>query len=204
MRVSTLLALAGLTAAGSAWANPATSKGDPSLAKPIAEQICAACHGADGNSAAAANPVLAGQHPEYTFKQLLEFKNGTRKDATMAPMVATLSEQDMKNLAVYFSQQKPKLREAPDPKLQERGQKIYRGGVAESKVPACMACHGPTGNGIPSQYARLGSQHAGYIEKQMLDFKKGTRTNHQIMTDIAVRMSDDDIKAVSNYISGLR
>lgn len=206
MRISKLLAMVSLLTAGSALANPAaTTKANPSAAKTIAEQVCAACHGVDGNSAVAMYPRIAGQHPEYTYKQLVEFKNKTRNnDPTMFPMVASLSDQDLRNLSAYFAEQKPKTLEAPKPNLQEHGQKIYRGGIKEAKIPACMACHGPAGNGMPSQYPRVAGQHASYLEKQMQDFKKGTRNNHPIMNTISVRMSDDDIKAVSNYMSGLR
>lgn len=205
MKLNTLLAMAGLVAAGTAFANqPEVKKADPARAKPIVEQVCAACHGVDGNSVAAANPVLAGQHPEYIYKQLTEFKAGKRNNAIMLGMASTLSDDDMRNVAAYFSEQKTKPRDAADPKLQTAGGKIYRGGLVEAKVPACMACHGPTGAGIPGQYPRLGAQHAGYIEAQMLAFKKGDRANNAIMTDIASRMSESDIKAVANYISGLR
>ena len=119
-------------------------------------------------------------------------------------MASTLSDQDMKNVAAWFGTQKPKASEAQDPKTMEAGRAIYRTGIASAKVPACMACHGPAGNGMPSQYPRVGSQFGSYIEAQMLAFKKGERANNPIMTDIAKRMSDNDIKTVSNYISGLR
>ena len=206
MKYNVLLALAGLTMAAGALANPtpAPVPADPAKGKLIAEQICAACHGVDGNSVAAANPVLAGQHPDYIVKQLTEFKSGKRNNAIMLGMASTLSDQDMKNVAAWFGTQKPKTREAQDPKTMEAGRAIYRTGIASAKVPACMACHGPAGNGMPSQYPRVGSQFGSYIEAQMLAFKKGERANNPIMTDIAKRMSDNDIKTVSNYISGLR
>ena len=206
MKYNVLLALAGLTMAAGALANPtpAPVPADPAKGKLIAEQICAACHGVDGNSVAAANPVLAGQHPDYIVKQLTEFKSGKRNNAIMLGMASTLSDQDMKNVAAWFGTQKPKAREAQDPKTMEAGRAIYRTGIASAKVPACMACHGPAGNGMPSQYPRVGSQFGSYIEAQMLAFKKGERANNPIMTDIAKRMSDSDTKTVSNYISGLR
>lgn len=206
MKYNVLLALAGLTMAAGALANPtpAPVPADPAKGKLIAEQICAACHGVDGNSVAAANPVLAGQHPDYIVKQLTEFKSGKRNNAIMLGMASSLSDQDMKNVAAWFGTQKPKAREAQDPKTMEAGRAIYRTGIASAKVPACMACHGPAGNGMPSQYPRVGSQFGSYIEAQMLAFKKGERANNPIMTDIAKRMSDSDIKTVSNYISGLR
>ena len=206
MKYNVLLALAGLTMAAGALANPtpAPVPADPAKGKLIAEQICAACHGVDGNSVAAANPVLAGQHPDYIVKQLTEFKSGKRNNAIMLGMASSLSDQDMKNVAAWFGTQKPKAREAQDPKTMEAGRAIYRTGIASAKVPACMACHGPAGNGMPSQYPRVGSQFGSYIEAQMLAFKKGERANNPIMTDIAKRMSDNDIKTVSNYISRLR
>ncbi len=207
MKVTKLLAVAGLATAGFAFANsPAapTAKADPAKGKVLVEQVCAACHGADGNSVAAANPSLAGQHADYIVKQLTEFKSGKRNNAIMLGMASSLSDQDMKNVAAWFGTQKPKAREAQDPKTMEAGRAIYRTGIASAKVPACMACHGPAGNGMPSQYPRVGSQFGSYIEAQMLAFKKGERANNPIMTDIAKRMSDNDIKTVSNYISGLR
>ena len=160
MKYNVLLALAGLTMAAGALANPtpAPVPADPAKGKLIAEQICAACHGVDGNSVAAANPVLAGQHPDYIVKQLTEFKSGKRNNAIMLGMASTLSDQDMKNVAAWFGTQKPKAREAQDPKTMEAGRAIYRTGIASAKVPACMACHGPAGNGMPSQYPRVGSQ----------------------------------------------
>lgn len=202
MKYNVLLALAGLTMAAGALANPtpAPVPADPAKGKLIAEQICAACHGVDGNSVAAANPVLAGQHPDYIVKQLTEFKSGKRNNAIMLGMASTLSDQDMKNVAAWFGTQKPKAREAQDPKTMEAGRAIYRTGIASAKVPACMACHGPAGNGMPSQYPRVGSQFGSYIEAQMLAFKKGERANNPIMTDIAKRMSDNDIKTVSNSL----
>ena len=151
-----------------------------------------------------ANPKIEQQHPEYLVKQLQEFKSGKRNNAIMLGMASSLSDQDMKNVAAWFGTQKPKAREAQDPKTMEAGRAIYRTGIASAKVPACMACHGPAGNGMPSQYPRVGSQFGSYIEAQMLAFKKGERANNPIMTDIAKRMSDNDIKTVSNYISGLR
>lgn len=207
MKLNMLLALAGVAIAGSALANQAqpVAKADPAKAKAIVEQVCAACHGADGNSVAAANPSLAGQHPEYLQKQLTEFKSGKRANPIMMGMAATLSDDDMRNVAAYFSQQTAKTRDAVgDKAVIARGKAVYKGGIADAKVPACMACHGPAGAGIPGQYPKLGAQHAGYIETQMLAFKKKERANNPVMNDIAARMSDADIKAVASFISGLR
>lgn len=207
MKVTKLLAVAGLATAGFAFANsPAapTAKADPVKGKALAEQVCAACHGADGNSVAAANPTLAGQHADYIVKQLTEFKSGARKNPIMMGMAAPLSPEDMKNVGAYFAEQKIKPREAADKKLLPEGQKIFKGGVASTKIPACMACHGPNGAGIPAQYPRLGGQHAGYIVAQMTAFRSGERANNTVMRDIALKMNDAQIKAVSEYISGLR
>lgn len=207
MKVTKLLAVAGLATAGFAFANsPAapTAKADPAKGKVLVEQVCAACHGADGNSVAAANPSLAGQHADYIVKQLTEFKSGARKNPIMMGMAAPLSPEDMKNVGAYFSEQKIKPREAADKKLLPEGQKIFKGGVASTKIPACMACHGPNGAGIPAQYPRLGGQHAGYIVAQMTAFRSGERANNTVMRDIALKMTDAQIKAVAEYISGLR
>ena len=207
MKVTKLLAVAGLATAGFAFANsPAapTAKADPAKGKVLVEQVCAACHGADGNSVAAANPTLAGQHADYIVKQLTEFKSGARKNPIMMGMATPLSPEDMKNVGAYFAEQKIKPREAADKKLLPEGQKIFKGGVASTKIPACMACHGPTGAGIPAQYPRLGGQHAGYIVAQMTAFRSGERANNTVMRDIALKMTDAQIKAVAEYISGLR
>lgn len=207
MKVTKLLAVAGLATAGFAFANsPAapTAKADPAKGKVLVEQVCAACHGADGNSVAAANPSLAGQHADYIVKQLTEFKSGARKNPIMMGMAAPLSPEDMKNVGAYFSEQKIKLRDAADKALLPEGKKIFKGGVASTKIPACMACHGPSGAGIPAQYPRLGGQHAGYIVAQMTAFRSGERANNTVMRDIALKMTDAQIKAVAEYISGLR
>ncbi|WP_034619738.1 MULTISPECIES: c-type cytochrome [Chitinibacter] len=181
----------------------AGSKGDPSKGKVIVDQVCAACHGVDGNSVASANPRLAGQHPEYIVKQLHEFKTQKRKNAVMLGMATPLSDADMANVAAYFSQQKPKAQGASNKELIEAGKKIYRGGVASKNVPACMACHGPAGSGIPGQYPRLSGQHAAYTAAQLTAFRVGERNNNQPMSEIAAKLSDQEIKAVSEYIQAL-
>jgi cbb3-type cytochrome c oxidase subunit III len=181
----------------------AGSKGDPAKGKMIVDQVCAACHGADGNSVVSANPSLAGQHPEYIVKQLTEFKNQKRKNPVMLGMATPLSADDMSNVAAYFSQQKPKERGASNKELIEAGKKIYRGGVASKNVPACMACHGPAGSGIPGQYPRLSSQHSAYVVSQLNTFRSGERTNNQPMTEIAGKLSDNEIKAVAEYIQAI-
>lgn len=181
----------------------AGSKGDPAKGKLIVDQVCAACHGADGNSVVSANPRLAGQHPEYIIKQLQEFKSQKRKNPVMLGMATPLSDADMANVAAYFSQQKPKEGGASDKALIEAGQKIYRGGVLAKNLPACMACHGPSGSGIPGQYPRLGGQHSAYVVAQLNAFRSGERNNNQPMHDVTSKMTDTEIKAVAEYIQAL-
>ena len=192
--------------AASAHANPAMPKGDPKAAEAIVNQVCAACHAVDGNSAAAANPKLAGLNSEYIYKQLTEFKSGARKNAIMAGMVAGLSDQDMANLAAYYSAQQPKPDTSKDKELALVGQKIYRGGVQGAGVPACASCHGAQGKGIPAQFPRLAGQHSDYIYTQLNAFRVGARANDgaKMMRTIAAKMTDADMKAVAAYIQGLR
>jgi cbb3-type cytochrome c oxidase subunit III len=180
-----------------------STKADPAKGKLLVEQVCAACHGADGNSAASANPSLAGQHPEYIVKQLTEFKAGKRKNAIMLGMSSTLSPSDMQNVAAYFSAQPAKDRGASDKVLIEAGKKIYRGGIMAKGVPACMACHGPSGAGMPAQYPRMGGQHSAYTVAQLSTFRSGERNNNDVMKDISARLSDAEIKAVAEYIQAL-
>ena len=197
-------------AATSAFANPPAaapvSKGDPKAAESIVNQVCAACHAVDGNSAAAANPKLAGLNAEYLYKQLTEFKSGDRKNAVMSGMVANLTPQDMLNLSAYYSAQQPKPGTSKDQELALHGQKIYRGGVMGAGVPACASCHGAQGKGIPAQFPRLAGQHSDYIYTQLNDFRVGKRSNDgaKMMRTIAAKMTDADMKAVASYIQGLR
>lgn len=168
--------------------------------------MCAGCHGSDGNGMAS-NPLypkLAGQMPEYLDKQLHDFKSGARKDPIMSGMAAALSPADMGNVAAYFSSLKTKPGTAANAGLAKEGEKIYRGGDAKTGVSACMSCHGPSGQGIPPRFPRVSWQNAAYTEKQLLAFKAGTRTNDgDIMTRIAFRMSEQQIKAVAQYMDGL-
>jgi len=167
--------------------------------------VCAACHGADGNSPSDMFPKIAGQHESYTAKQLADFKSGARKNATMAPMVAALSDQDMADLAAYFSSQKGSPGAVTEDLL-EVGQKLYRAGNKKTGVPACMACHGPTGAGMPAaKWPALSGQYASYTALQLKAFADGTRSNdpNNMMRDIAAKMSASEIKAVSAYVSGL-
>ncbi|MBI3054379.1 MAG: cytochrome c4 [Betaproteobacteria bacterium] len=188
-----------------AVAQPA-AKADPAQAQPIVIKVCAACHASDGNSASPANPVLAGQHADYTAKQLANYKSGERKNPVMLGMTAALTPQDMKNLGAYFESQKPKTRAAKDVELVKLGRQIYRGGIMDKGVAACASCHGPSGAGIPAQFPRVAGQFAEYTLAQLQAFRLGERVNdpNQMMRVISARLSDREIKAVSEYIAGLR
>jgi cytochrome c553 len=169
-----------------------------------AAQACIACHAADGSRGSPANPILAGQHPEYLVKQLQEFKSGKRKNAVMQGMAAALSEDDMRHIAAFYASKQAKPGSAKNKATIALGERIYRGGNIAKGIPACMACHGPTGSGIPAQYPRLAGQHADYTEAQMLAFRSGARGNNAQMSAIAYKMNDAEIKAVSDYIAGLK
>ena len=166
--------------------------------------MCVACHAADGNSSTPANPKLAQQHPEYLVKQLQEFKSGKRANAIMAGFAAGLSDDDMRNIAYWLADQEGKPGAATEKDLVVLGERIYRGGIAERQVPACAGCHSPNGAGIPSQYPRLSGQHADYTASQLRMFRDSSRANNAAMTGVASRMNDREIKAVSDYIAGLR
>ena len=186
-------------------AKPDPAKGDTIFNNtPANSQSCASCHNADGNSAIAANPKLAQQHPEYILKQLQDFKSGKRKSAIMKPLAAALSEEDMRNVAWFVGSKKVKTGFAKEKDLVALGEKIYRGGIGERQIPACAGCHSPNGAGIPAQYPRLGGQHADYTTVQLTQFRDGTRQNSPQMTGVAAKLNDREIKAVSDYIAGLR
>jgi len=191
-------------------AQPKAAAPDLAKAKQIATQVCAACHGADGNSVAPANPNLAGQIADYITLQLMHFKAGVRANPTMQAMAAPLSDDDMRALGVYFEQQKPKDLGAKDPKLVKAGERVWRGGDTATDVPACAACHSPTGAGIPKNYPRLAGQYADYVYAQLKAFKSGARgadpkdANGHVMATIAGDMTDEQMKAVADYASGLR
>lgn len=168
--------------------------------------VCAACHGADGNSANGAWPSLAGQHAAYTYKQLMDFKEGRRVNASMTGMVALLNEQDMKNVAAYYASQEPN-GAAFDAEIIETGQNIYRGGIAETRVAACIGCHGPDGGGNgPAGWPALAGQHPQYIVAQLQAFKQGARANDsgRMMRNVSARMSEMEMQAVAAYIAGLK
>jgi cytochrome c553 len=182
----------------------APAKVDLAKGQELSTNVCAACHTADGSRGSPANPILAGQHPEYIAKQLAEFKSGKRTNVVMQGMAAPLSEADMKNVAAFYASKTAKPGFAKDKDLVKLGERIYRGGIADKAVPACAGCHSPNGAGIPAQYPRLGSQHADYTEAQLVAFRSGARANNAQMSTIAAKMSDREIKAVSDYIAGLR
>jgi len=208
MRFATaLLGLIGAAVMPSAYSAETMAKADPAQGQQIVSKVCAACHAADGNSATPANPVLAGQHADYIVKQLADFKaNKTRKNPVMLGMAAPLSPQDMQNLGAYFEGQKPKPRAAKDAALVKTGQQIYRGGILAKGVAACSSCHGPSGAGIPAQFPRVAGQFSEYSVAQLQSFRTGDRANdpNSMMRVIAGKLSDNEIKAVAEYIAGLR
>lgn len=171
--------------------------------KQIAATVCAACHGPDGNSPTSANPILAGQHADYVAAQLAAYKSGARVNPIMAGMSASLSAEDMRSVGEWFSRQSPKSSVARDKALAERGRRIWRGGVGESSVPACAGCHGAAGAGIPVQYPRLAGQYAELTLGWLKAYASGARAN-PVMGGVASRMSETDMKAVAEYIAGLR
>jgi cytochrome c553 len=199
-----LLFAAGLALPVWAQDSKAPPKVDMAKGQALSTQVCGACHTADGSRGAPANPIIAGQHPEYLVKQLEEFKSGKRNNPVMKGFASPLSEADMHSVAAFYGSKQARPGTAKNKDLYTLGQKIYRGGIADKQVPACSGCHSPTGAGIPSQYPRIGGQHADYTEAQLSGFRSGQRANSAPMTAIASRMSDREIKAVADYIAGLR
>jgi cytochrome c553 len=207
LRASALLVILSATSPAQAQAGAQQgTQGDAAKARPMAESVCAACHGVDGNSPIPVNPSLAGQHPGYLYKQLTDFKAGRRKNAAMSAMVANLSDDDLRNLAAYFAAQKPMAGTAKDRELVAAGQRLYRGGNSETGVPACSGCHSPDGAGVPAQYPRVAGQHGDYTVAQLQSFRNGDRDNdpNAMMRMIASRLNDKDMAAVAQYITGLR
>lgn len=206
----TLLSVSTVYAAG-------MPKGDAAAGQALSAQ-CAACHGADGNSAAPTFPSLAGQNAKYIYKQLHDFKSGRRNNALMMPMVADKTDQQMADLAVYFSQQKGGVQLA-DPALINKGERLYRGGNAATGLAACAGCHGPAGKGNAlAAFPKLGGQHADYIKAQLIAFRAAGRDDNTdqkrmndsakagelgIMQMVASKLSDKEIDALANYVSGL-
>ncbi len=230
LALATLMMAAQVVAIPSAWSADAAksaapkaevAKAEPAKAEPakadtakgqaIVNKACVACHGADGNSPAPANPKLAGQIPEYLHKQLANFKAGAngkaeRANPVMAGFAATLSAEDMRNVSAYFAAQKPATGAAKNKDTVVIGQRLYRGGDTAKGIAACASCHGATGAGVPAQYPRLAGQHAEYTELQLKAFRAKERNNDPagMMRTIAAKMSDAEIRAVADYIAGLR
>jgi cytochrome c553 len=190
----------------------ATAQNDMERGRKIATEVCAACHGADGNSPTAVNPNIAGQHADYITLQLAHFKAGVRANAVMLGMATPLSADDMRAVGLYYSRQKPKGLAAKDIELVKAGQALWRGGDAATGVPACSACHSPTGAGIPKSYPRIAGQYADYTYAQLKAFKSGERgmdkdgkdTNGRVMHGVVKAMTDRQMKAVAEYAAGLR
>ena len=195
----TLVAVLGWT--GSAHAAGTVEAGQAKSA------TCMACHGMDGNSANPEWPSLAGQHPSYILKQLKQFKAGERQNALMSPMAMILADQDMEDLAAYFASQTPRPTAETEPSKLQRGQGIYRAGIASKGVPSCAGCHGPSGRGIPgAAFPMIGGQHAVYAAIQLRSYKSGARATdpNSMMRTIASRLNDDEIDAVASYLQGMR
>lgn len=205
--------LAGVAAATAVYAAdhaPAVT-GDPAKGRQIVSTVCFACHNIDGNSTIVTNPKLAGQHPEYLFKQMKNFKNTDgkppeRTSPVMNAMIMAYDEGQMRDLAAFFAEQPRKGEVAKNPDSIEFGRKLYRAGDQSKGLPACAGCHGPTGAGIPAQYPQISGQFVEYTEAQLKAFRAGERTNdlNKMMRMVAIKMTDVEIKAVSDYVAGLR
>jgi len=203
---SAVLAFSAVTAFA---AGPAPAAAAPKVLPDVVKgqasyAVCASCHAADGNSGTPVNPKLAQQHPEYLVKQLQEFKSGKRANAVMAGFAAGLSEDDMKNISFWLASQKAKTGFAKDKELVALGERIYRGGIQDRQIAACAGCHSPTGAGIPAQYPRLSGQHAEYTATQLTSFRDGVRKNSLQMSQVAAKLNDREIRALADYIAGLR
>lgn len=208
MKRLTLLATMFLAASVSA-----APKADLAKGKKIAEQVCAACHAADGNSGIATYPRLAAQHADFIFRETKAIKEGKRTTgsaAAMAPMVQNLSDEDIRHVSAFYAKQTPKPGEAHPKENPQLGKKIYHAGIPEKRIPACMSCHSPNGAGTPGNgtavtaFPRLGGQHSNYVVDQLKNYASGKRSSpNQMMEDITKRMSEAEMKAVGNYIQGL-
>jgi cytochrome c553 len=186
-------------------AEPApAAKADPAKGEALSSSVCVACHTNDGSRGIPANPILQGQHPDYLVKQLGEFKAGKRENPIMKGIASTLSESDMKNVAAFYAGKQAKPGFAKNKDYATLAEKLYRGGAAERSLPACSGCHGPDGAGIPGQYPRLSGQHADYVEAQLTAFRGGARHNSLPMTGVAAKLTDREIKALADYVTGLR
>jgi cytochrome c553 len=189
-----------------AHAEGAKPAAKPDLAKGQAKstEVCMACHANDGSRGSPANPILQGQHPEYLAKELTDFKEGKRSNPVMQGFAAQLSAEDIRNVAAFYATKQAKPGFAKNKDMVKLGEKIYRGGLADRNVPACAGCHNPTGAGNPAQFPRLAGQHADYTEAQLLAFRDKIRKNSPTMSGVVEKMNDHEIKAVADYIAGLR
>ena len=185
-------------------AKPAAAKPDLGKGEEIATKVCGACHTFDGNRGLTANPILQGQHPEYLVKQLKDFKSGVRANAVMKGFASTLSDEDMRNVAAFYASKTAKPGFATSKDTLAMGERIYRGGIADRKIAACAGCHSPNGAGIPVQYPRLAGQHGEYSENQLIAFRSGQRANSLQMAGVAAKLNDKEIKALADYMAGLR
>lgn len=193
-------------------AQPATAKADPAKGASLYADgdnarglpACVSCHGAAGSSTIAANPKLAGQPESYLYKQLVDFTTPNRQQPVMTLYAKMLTDAEKKNVAAYLATQVQKPGAAKNKDTVQLGKKIYRGGIAEKNVPACASCHGPAGAGNPARYPRIGGQFQEYTVAQLEAFKAHGRKNSSEMTTIAERMSTDEIKAVADYVAGLK
>jgi cytochrome c553 len=211
-RMLLVAATLALWPATAAIAQSPAAKPDLAKAQTIVNQVCAACHGVDGNSASPANPNLAGLPAEYITAQLTHFRAGIRANPVMLGMASTLSPDDMVAMGAYYSKQKSKGLVARDPELVKIGQAVYRGGDPAKGIPACSSCHGPNGAGMPKNYPRLAGQHGDYTYAQLKAFKTGERgadkdgkdVQGRTMVAIASRLTDMQMKALAEYTAGLR
>ena len=185
-------------------AHAAPAKPDLATGGQIATQVCAACHSIDGSRGSPAQPILQGQHAEYLVKQLQDYKAGQRANPIMRGFASTLSEADMKNVAAFYASKEAKPGFAKNKEFAALGEKIYRGGIADRDVPSCAGCHSPSGAGNPVQYPRIAGQHADYTEAQLAAFRSGTRKNNAVMMGVAAKLNDRELKALADYVTGLR
>jgi cytochrome c553 len=204
MKLSVSLLCAAAVLAFSFGAQAQAAKPDLVKGAALFGGVCIACHGADGNSLAPANPKLAQQHPEYLVKQLQEYKSGKRENAIMKGFASALSDEDMVNISFWLASQKGTPGFATSKETVALGERIYRGGIPDRQIAACAACHSPNGAGLPIQNPRLSGQHAEYTATQLNYFRSGLRANNASMTSVAAKLNDREIKAVSDYIAGLR
>jgi cytochrome c553 len=201
--IGSLLLAATFGTATAQETKPAATKPDLAKGQATSTNVCAACHTNDGSRGSPSNPILQGQHPEYLVKQLTEFKSGKRPNPIMSGFAATLSEDDMKNVAAFYAGKQAKPGFAKSKDSVALGEKIYRGGIADRSVPACAGCHSPDGAGIPSQYPRLAGQQEDYTKAQLLAFRDGGRKNSVPMMGVTAKMNNREIEAVADYIAGL-